>query len=83
MVVYINSDLSYKCRPNLDIFVDGISESTFIEVYTSHSPVIVGIIYSLNIENKNCLLMGDFNCNLNLNQADNLTWLLRLTCYQP
>lgn len=73
---------------NLSIFVEGIFESTCVEVYTSRSSVIVGIIYcpvgvrdnvlniistlldSLNNENKNYLLMGNFNCN-NLNEGEN------------
>lgn len=88
VALYISSALVYDTRTDLSTFREGLFESTFIEVETSRSHVIVGVIYcptgindasfevmsalfsSLNRENKQCFLMGDFNCNL-LNLDDN------------
>lgn len=45
VALYINSSLKYKSRSDLSIFVEGVFESTFIELQASHSPIIIGVIY--------------------------------------
>ena len=91
--LYLDKNLKYKLKKDLNIYHKGMIESTFIEVINKNeNNMVVGCIYKhpkqtildfldnhllpllekLSHENKQILIMGDFNTNL-LNYNDRNT----------
>ena len=69
-LLYISKKLNYKNRNDLKIYKDKHLESIFIEILwkSKNKSIITGCIYkhpNLSIqENKNIILLGDFNIDL-------------------
>ena len=67
--LFLNYDLEYKCRSDLDFFDSNLFESIFVEIIQSHeSNIIVGNLYRPPGTN-----LSDFNQKMNeiLNKLSN------------
>ena len=93
ILLYLDKNLKYKLRKDLNIYHKGMIESTFVEIINKNEKnMVAGCIYKhpkqtipdfldnhllpllekLSRENKQILIMGDFNINL-LNYDDKNT----------
>ena len=84
-LLYLDKNLKYKFRKDLNIYHKGMTESTFVEIINKNEKnMVTGCIYKqpkqtipdfldnhllpllekLSDENKQILIMGDFNINL-------------------
>ena len=45
IAIYIKETISFKCRPDIEIIIDGEFESIFIEKIIKQEQIIIGEIY--------------------------------------
>ena len=101
-ILYLDKNLKYKLRKDLNIYHKGLIESTFVKIINKNKKnMVAGCIYKhpkqtisnfldkhllpllekLSHENKQILIMGDFNINLNYDHKNNANFLDTMFSY--